>query len=287
MKYDRFRVWLKCMIGEKQTANAIWKLFTTTVGYISFIYTFAILIKEWIGIDIFENICKTHWLGLIVVGTIAAVVHNREKITLSCANSNKSLIIKVTVNDLFAVKASSFVIPTNTRFETNMTNDLISPKSVQGAFQMLYFKNNWRALHDKLIKRLRRGEIQYPIGTVAKINHNKKHYYFLAVCDINNSGRTINQGIDNVKTSLKGLIKFILDRGYCDTLAMPLIGTGRAAIQEATIEGVLEMTIDSFFGSGKRVVNTLFICISPRDYLEGRVDMKRIEQIINYKSGLA
>lgn len=39
----------------------------------------------------------------------------------------------------------------------------------------------------------------------------------------------------NVEEALSGLLDTINKIGHCDDLAMPLIGTGRAAIREATI----------------------------------------------------
>ena len=60
------------------------------------------------------------------------------------------LQVEVEVNDLFSIKASSYVIPTNTYFRTIMEAEYVSPNSVQGAFQLKYFAKNMNEL-DKLI----------------------------------------------------------------------------------------------------------------------------------------
>ena len=64
---------------------------------------------------------------------------------------------------------------------------------------------------------------------------------------------------------------------------MPLIGTGRAAIREATIEKVIEKIVDRFLTSTDKICRKLIICIRPKDYLEGKVDLDKIQKYINYK----
>ncbi len=197
-----------------------------------------------------EEMCKAYWYILVLIGIAVSLAHNHEKVTYKYTKEKTGLQIIVTVNDLFAVKASSFVIPTNTGFFTDMRGDFISPHSVQGAFQLKYFKNNLKALDAKL-RQNRPGFAQkHQVGDVVKVDHRNKHYYFLAICDINESGKPVNQSTQNISMALRGLIKYITRRGHCDVLAMPLIGTGKAAIRGATIA---------------------------KDYLDGRIDPKRIE----------
>lgn len=124
---------------------------------------------------------------------------------------------------------------------------------------------------------------RYPIGTVAKIDYDGKHYYFVAINDVNRYGKPEKQNYANVDIALSGLIKTINTVGYCDDLAMPLIGTGRAAIREATIEKVIEKIVDRFLTSTDKICRKLIICIRPKDYLEGKVDLDKIQKYINYK----
>ncbi len=64
---------------------------------------------------------------------------------------------------------------------------------------------------------------------------------------------------------------------------MPLIGTGRAAIREATLEKVIEEIINRFVSSQDKIVRKLTICIRPKDYLEDKLDLKRVGKYIDYK----
>lgn len=101
--------------------------------------------------------------------------------------------------------------------------------------------------------------------------------------DFNCYGKPIDQEYTNVKRAMSGLLKAINKMGHCDELAMPLIGTGRAAIREATVEKVFEYTINQFLETDDKIAQKLTICIRPKDYLESRADLKKIEKYIDYK----
>ena len=296
MKVDRMKMFLKCLIGEKNTFKAIRKLITTAIGYISSVFTFAVLLKDFLEIDELEQTCKKYWWALIVIGIIASLIHNHEKISCRGICKNSDFQIEVKINDLFALKGSSFVIPTNTYFRTVMEGEYISPRSVQGAFQLKYFRKNIEILDQMIAASLKQqdkfGEkcsdihgtvYKYPIGTVAKVDHKGKHYYFVAINDVNEYGKPINQEYENINKALKGLLETINTSGHYDDLVMPLIGTGRAAINEATIEKVVENIVDTFLASNRKIARKLTICIRPRDYLEGRADLKIINDYIDYR----
>lgn len=124
---------------------------------------------------------------------------------------------------------------------------------------------------------------KYPIGTVAKVDVTGKHFYFVAVNDVNKYGKPINQQYNNVNTALKGLLEAIPLFGHCDDIAMPLIGTGKAAIREATLENVVENTVNSFVNSQDKIARKLTIRIRPKDYLEEKLDLKQVGKYIDYK----
>ena len=100
---------------------------------------------------------------------------------------------------------------------------------------------------------------------------------------MNKYGKPVNQGYSNVDIALSGLLETINKIGHCDDLAMPLVGTGRAAIREATIEKVIEKTVEKFLMSTDKTCRKLIICIRPKDYLEGKADLKKIQKYVDYK----
>lgn len=283
-------------MSEKNSLAAVWKLSYTAIGYISSVFTFSILLKDLIGFNKAETFCKNHWIILILIGIIASFIKNHEKVSYKGMVKDDDLQIEVKVSDLFSIKASSYVIPTNTYFRTVMDGEYISPNSVQGAFQIKYFKRNRSALDKLIASSLAQQGIKgkdssdihgsvkkYPVGTVAKVDVTGKHFYFVAVNDVNKYGKPINQQYNNVNTALKGLFEAILLFGHCDDIAMPLIGTGKAAIREATLENVVENTINSFVNSQDKIARKLTVCIRPKDYLEEKLDLKRVGKYIDYK----
>lgn len=293
---DRIKVLLKSFGTENNSLVALWKLVYTAIGYISSIFAFAVLLKDLAGFDKAEILCKNYWLGLVLIGIAASFIHNHEKISCKGTMEDDDLQIEVKVNDLFSIKASSYVIPTNTFFRTVMEGEYISPESVQGAFQLRYFKNNIDKLDNLIAESLIQQGIEgedssdihgqtkkYPIGTVAKVDYKEKHYYFLAINDVNKFGKPENQEYMNVDTALKGLMESINRFGHCDNLAMPLIGTGRAAIREATLENIIEDTVDRFVNSHDKIAQKLIISIGPKDYLDDKVDLKKVKKYIEYK----
>ncbi len=294
-KYTMHTIW-KCLTGEKNTLKAVVRLISTAIGCVSAVFTFAVLIKDVFNFDKVEALCQKHWYLLIITGVIASFIINHEKISCQGTKEDDDLIIAVKVRSLFSVSASSYVIPTNTYFRTIMDDEYISPKSVQGAFQNKYYKNSLDKLNAKIAESLADQGIEgvpsqdnygivkkYPIGTVAKVTHKKKHFYFVAISDVNEFGKPIHQNYRNVTEALNGLIETINRCGHCDDLAMPLIGTGRAAIREATIDKVVQDTIDFFFDSNDKIARKLIICISPKDYSDGKVNIKKIANYLEYK----
>lgn len=296
LMWDRIKVLLKSMVVEKNSLIAIWKLVSTAIGYISSVFTFAVLLKNLVGFDKAETLCKSYWVVLVLIGIIASLIHNHERVCYKGTMEDDDLQIEVKVSNLFSIRASSYVIPTNTFFRTVMDGEYISPESVQGAFQLKYFKRGTAELDKLIAESLAQQEIvgedssdihgsvkKYPIGTVAKVDYRGKHYYFVAINDVNRFGKPENQEYANVDIALNALQDAINKFGHCDDLAMPLIGTGRAAIREATLENVLEDTVDRFVNSHDKVARKLIICIRPKDYFDGKVNLKKIEKYIDYK----
>ena len=61
---DRIKVILKSLVTEKNSLMSIWKIIYTAIGYISSVFTFAVLIKDMMSIDAFELLCKKFLVGI-------------------------------------------------------------------------------------------------------------------------------------------------------------------------------------------------------------------------------
>ena len=297
MIIDWCKIQFKSVTGELNTVKAIWKLICTAVGCVSSFFSFAVLINDLTGYDKVETWVKGNWWLVGIIGLLISCILNRQKINCCKKVSTGDMQIAISIKDIFSNwTANSFIIPTNTFFRTNMEGEYISPHSVQGNFQLKYFKKNIneldRLINDSLVKQGIKGEsasdcfgptTKYPIGTVAKIDYKEKHFYFVAINDVNKNGKPIGQSIENVNVALTAVTDVIKRMGHCDTLCIPLIGSGRAAIQEATKENVFQKTVDCFILSEDKLVSKLIISINPKDYLDEKIDLERMEKYLDYK----
>ena len=295
--FDQVKILFKSITGETNTLKAVWKVLYTAVGYVSSFYAATVLLKNLSGYDNFEMWTKAHWLVIVILGLLVSCIHNRKKINFCKKVSGCDMQVAISVKDIFANReANSFIIPTNTFFRTRMQDEYISPRSVQGRFQLKYFKDNFENLDMLIEESLKKQNImgeetrdcfgvvmKYPIGTVAKVDYEKKHFYFIAINDVNEYGKPVGQSFRNVTTALESVTKAILKMGHYDILCIPLMGSGKAAIQEATKEKVFQQTVDCFLQSDNKIASKLIISISPKDYLEGTVNCDRMEKYLDYR----
>ena len=294
---DQIGVLLKSTTGEIGTPKAIWKLLYTAIGYVSSFFSFAVLVKDIMGFDKLDLWIKENWGMVIIAGLLVSCLHNRKRVDCCKKVSNSDMQIAISVRDIFWNRcANSYIIPTNTLFRTIMDNEYISKGSVQGRFQLRYFKKNIHGLDDLINESLKRQEIKgtsvfdcfgsttkYPVGTVAKIDYKRKHFYFVAINDINDFGKPIGQSIENVSIALNAVTDAIKRMGHYDTLCIPLLGSGKAAIQGATKENVFQQTVDYFVQSEDKLANKLIISINPKDYINNKIDLNRMEKYLDYQ----
>lgn len=295
----KLSIWWKSLFDKKTTLFALWEIICSAVGLISSCYAFADLINEMCGFNILKSKIKAHYVIFILIFIVISIFINRKKITYCKKVSNSDMTILISVKDIFDNNEAnnSFIIPTNTFFRTKLEREYISLNSVQGRFQQKYFKNDTDGILDKLIfDSLKSQNIpytdevdcfgnvkKYPIGTVSKIDYNCKHFYFVALNDVNENGTPINQNIGNIDIALKAILNAIKNNGHCGVLCIPLIGSGRAAIQYATKEAVFQKTINFFIESEYKIAEKLIISINPKDYIENRIDFDRFEKYLDYK----
>lgn len=294
---DQIKILLKSVIGELDTPKAIWKVVYTAIGYVSSFFASAVLLKNLTGFDKLELWIKGNWKIVVLVGLLSSCLHNRKKVNCCKKLSNCDMQIAISVKDIFQNRtANSYIIPTNTFFRTKMDNEYISPSSVQGRFQFKYFKGKLDTL-DKLISKSLNSQgikglpasdcfgsiTKYPIGTVAKLDQKGKHFYFVAINDVNEYGKPIGQSIENVSIALIAVADAIKRMGHYDDLCIPLLGSGRAAIQEATKEKVFQQTVDFFIQSDEKLASKLIISVNPKDYLNEKIDLTRMEKYLDYR----
>ena len=232
---------------------------------------------------------------LIIIIIIISIIINFPKLKKTFFIKNRDIRVTIVVGDIFKQKGS-MVIPTNTTFDTCMEDDFISSKSIQGQFQNKYFKNNLTALDNMISNSLKNEKIKekindgrktktkrYDCGTIARINHNNKKYYFLALTDVNKVGSP-NADYNNIIESLQGLWSFLGENKHIESLIIPIIGTGRAGITEATRMNVIKEIILSFVATTTEIkfTNHLVICIHPNDLKNNMIDIDEVFEYVYY-----
>lgn len=125
---------------------------------------------------------------------------------------------------------------------------------------------------------------RYPIGTVSKITYDNQHYYFVAIADVNEYGKTVNTSFENIQLALEGVWRQLESIGHIENLAIPLIGTGRAGIKDASRDRVIKEIIFSFVASAKerKITEKLQICIHPYDLESKELDLEKLNEYLRY-----
>ena len=216
---------------------------------------------------------------------------------LKCSHFLAGTDIKITllVRDILKQK-DAVVISTNTTFDTLMDDEFISIKSVQGQFQEKYYHNNLGQLNKQLAEALdgkpyidltdgrQTNTKQYAIGTVCKISINAKHAYFSAVADINKFGKPINTKMNDIITALVNLWQSLNTIGHIEALSIPLIGTGRAGVKDASRDIIIQEIIFSFIVAAKemKVTENLTICVHPSDFSQKNLHWEDMCEYLKY-----
>lgn len=266
-------------------------------GFICAIYEIEdIVFSTTIVIDFLRN----EFFIILIGSAIYAFVSTKKTLNYTAIIKDTGIKVSISIGSLFLAKANSFVISTNTTFDTKMDNEFISESSVQGQFQLKYFKNNLQSLDKLLADGLEGIESihlnrkaskcnRYPVGTVSKVNFKKKHYYFTALANINEEGMTVNTSVENVKKCLLGTWESISQKGHVEDLAIPVIGTGRAGISNLSIEKAIMEMIYSIvdYSRTKKISNHFYIVIHPSDLKRNNINLDELNNflqcICNYR----
>ena len=231
----------------------------------------------------------------IILFIIICIVINWEPLTFSCFLENADTKITICVCNIFSQKGA-LVIPTNTTFDTSMEDEFISIKSIQGQYQKRYYNNAISTLNNELDLALadksyeilqdnRKTKIKrYEIGTTCKISKGLQHSYFLAVADINKYGKTENVTLEKITTALVALWQNLNEIGHVETLRIPIIGTGRAGLKNASREKIIQEIIFSFVSTARemKVTENLVICIHPSDFANKNLNWDNLCEFLKY-----
>lgn len=238
---------------------------------------------------IIQDTIGNYFFVILIGSVIYAVISTKKVLNYTATIKDTGIKVSLSIGSLFWAKTNSFVISTNTTFDTKMDSEFISRTSVQGQFQIKYFKDDLQSL-DKLLAKGLEGVPsihlnrktskceRYSVGTVSKVERKKKHYYFAAIADINEKGMTVNTSIENLKKCLLGTWESISQNGHVEDLAIPVIGTGRAGIPNLSMEKAIMEMIYSIvdYSRAKKISKHFYIRIHPSDIKKNNIDMDEL-----------
>lgn len=278
----------------KFTIKRYWQIVEAVLALLGIILTVGECVQWMFNSNIIYTWMQDYVVLILLACTVISFWKNKAQLSYEYFLKGTDVKINLKVTDVLTAKAA-IVIPTNTTFDTKMEDEFISISSVQGQFQKKYFDNNLGVL-DSLIEkglegytyekidRIHSKDKKYPLGTVSKVTYDGKHYYFVAIADINEYGKTVNTKFENVQIALEGLWSQLESRGHIENLAIPLLGTGRAGIKDASRRKVIQEIIFSFVASakGRKITENLQICIHPLDLEHKDLELEKLNEYLHY-----
>ena len=278
----------------KFTIQRFWKIIENILTLLGIILTAGECVLLMFNSNIIYTWMHDYVIWILCGCIIISFWTNKVQLNYEYFLKGTDVKINLQVSDVLNVK-DAIVIPTNTTFDTKMEDEFISVSSVQGQFQKKNFANNIGTLDNLIEKglegysyekvdRIHSKDKKYPLGTVSKVTYAGKHYYFVAIADINEYGKTVNTKFENIQIALEGLWSHLESRGHIENLAIPLLGTGRAGIKDASRKKVIQEIIFSFVASAKerKITENLQICIHPLDLEHKDLELDKLNEYLHY-----
>jgi len=231
------------------------------------------------------------WFG--VIGLFIATWLCRPHLSESYMLNGRDVTIEIAVGDLFAFPGA-LIIGSNTTFDTRISRELISERSVQGIFTRRFYGDETQLdvelssglsglpCHELSGSRVGKTK-KFPMGTCVRLNPKKRTGYFVAIADINEHG-VASGTFNDLKEALAHLWVFIGRRGLKESLVMPVLGTGFSRLSQTREEIVREM-IKSFIAacSERTLADKLTIVITPEDVSKHRISLDELGAFLRHE----
>lgn len=219
--------------------------------------------------------------SIAIVSVISSLSRSISRISLSRHFEHPTVSIEIKIGDLFD-EPHHLVIGFNDVFDTDSSDGVvISPLSVQGQFQNRIYENDTGQLNRDLGTALTgrpivsresstdkpRGKLdRYEIGTVAVLGEPNRRFFCLAYGRMRND-LTVRSSADDLWKSLGRLWRSIDTFAQRKPVAIPIIGSEMARINQLDREVLLRMILLSFMAQSRQdlVCERLIILIHPKD----------------------
>lgn len=202
----------------------------------------------------------------------------------------KDFIVEVRIGDLFD-GSNDVIVSTNTTFDTDMASGLIDTASIQGQVATRFFNANTAEIDRQLSLDLATApgvprpnapgkNMEYPIGTVARVKSHSRTFYFVAMSRLNDQGNA-SSTLREIEDALEATWKFIRNNGDLRPLSIPLMGTGRGRVgmpRKKMVERIAQSFCDE--SKNQALSNRLSISIRPEDAEDFAVNLYQIRDYV-------
>jgi len=263
------------------------KTFLATVGAI------------WMAVDIldtFKLLKKSEmplWLliPLALIGMLVVIFTRRPVKKIIYKYPGMDLIIEVVIDDLFKVPGQK-IISTNTTFDTDIANGIISPKSLQGIFTNTYYPGDLQKLDVDLAQGLKglpnqpfqkEGKTKkYDYGTTVKLKIGPDNFYWFAMSEMN-VNNTASTKLKDLSHALEGLWVFISTKGEKVDTVIPLVGSGLGRLTTSR-KKLIAIIAQSFITASENqvFVNKLTIVVHPDDINKSNLNLFEVKDLLNH-----
>lgn len=248
----------------------------------------------------FEKFIKPKGLWLFAASILITIFQNRPRLKFKYFIKNKDVYVNIVIGDLLKMSKKDIVIPTNVHFVTELSDNLISEKSVQGQFTRKYF-DSYNHLDADINNSLNGAaytvenppylgkDKQYPLGTVARLSikkNNKRIFwsYLFALAKLNQHG-ICQSNIAEFQETLPSLWSYIQTKGELSDIAMPILGSGFCRI-DSSREDLFKEILLSFLAATRnsKFCKSLTFVIYYKDVSEMNIDLESIKEFTRYQT---
>jgi len=254
----------------------------------------------WLFVDIlstlklFDKDQLSYWilLPIALFGLLIVILTRRPVKKIAYKYPGQDLIIEVRIGNLFEVSGQK-IISTNTTFDTDIANGIISAKSIQGQFTNIFYSGNLVALDaelnrglmgisNSLIQKNGGKNLRYEFGTTVKINLSGQFFYWVAMADLN-SNNNAKTSLRNVTAALDGLWEFIETKGEKLDTVIPLVGTGLGRLNISR-KKLIAIIAQSFINASENQIfsNKLVIVIHPDDVEKSGLNLFEVKDLLTH-----
>lgn len=285
-----------------------WGFYKTSVISWSFVFD----ICKWLGgfwliieplsyfSEKFGNLVKPLGLYIFGVSVLFAIILKSPRLKFKYFIEDKDVYVNIVIGDLLKNKKKDIIIPTNVHFVTELSDNLISEKSVQGQFTRMYY-TSYRHLDSDIESSVTTANYtvetplylgkdkRYDLGTVARLSikkDNKRLFwtYLFALAKLNEHG-VCQSNIGEFQKTLPSLWSYIQNKGELSDLSLPILGSGFCRI-DSSREDLFKEILLSFLAATRnsKFCKSLTFVLYYKDVAEMNIDIESIKEFTRFQT---